>query len=339
MRLMSVTKHLASLTLAAGLMVAGGVLAQEPAPVSLAYVPKAAGQAYFDLIAKGFGEGCKALGCAYETIAPGAADPAMQVTLIASQAQRKVDVLAVSPNSPTALNEVLDKARLGGTLVITVNMDMPGQEQHRDAAVMPADFARIGPDQVELLGSFIDYQGEIAIVASGSETPDRSAWVAAMKETLASDPKYAEMTLMAVVDGEDDPKASAAAVERLLLSYPDLKGILAPTAVGLAAAAEVVENAGKVEQIRVTGLGTPNQMRRFIKSRSVRAFHLWNPYNQGLVAAHFAHGVIKGAIFNHPGESFEVPGVGTVTIGPDNVINAQSELTVFNLSNIDDFDF
>ena len=89
----------------------------------------------------------------------------------------------------------------------------------------------------------------------------------------------------------------------------------------------------------MTGLGTPNQMRRFIKNGTVTAFQLWSPYNEGLLAAHFAVGVKNGTIENKPGTSFEVPGLGTVTIGENSVINTQAALTVFTADNIDDFDF
>jgi rhamnose transport system substrate-binding protein len=40
-----------------------------------------------------------------------------------------------------------------------------------------------------------------------------------------------------------------------------------------------------------------------------------------------------------PGQTFEVPNLGTITIGENNVMNTQAELTTFTIDNIDDFDF
>ena len=34
-----------------------------------------------------------------------------------------------------------------------------------------------------------------------------------------------------------------------------------------------------------------------------------------------------------------MPNLGTITIGENNVINTQAELTTFDATNIDDFDF
>ncbi|MEM8590876.1 MAG: substrate-binding domain-containing protein, partial [Pseudomonadota bacterium] len=253
--------------------------------------------------------------------------------------QRGVDVIAISPNSPDALNQVFDRARSRGIQVLIVNSDIPGSEDHRDAAILPVDFTTIGPAQVELLGSMINYDGEIAILSATTDAPDQNVWIADMQSVLESDSAYADMDLVTIAYGDDDPQKSTTEAEALLANYPDLAGIISPTTVGVAAAAQVVETAGRAPDLQVTGLGTPNQMRRFIENGTVEAFQLWSPYNQGLLAAHFAMGVNDGSITNEPGQTFDVPNLGTITIGDDNVILTQDQPTTFNADNIDDFNF
>jgi rhamnose transport system substrate-binding protein len=80
-------------------------------------------------------------------------------------------------------------------------------------------------------------------------------------------------------------------------------------------------------------------MRDFVKDGTVEAFQLWSPYNEGWLAAHMAVGVRSGDITIEPGETFEVPNLGTITINEGNSINTQSALTTFNAGNIDDFSF
>jgi rhamnose transport system substrate-binding protein len=327
----------AAIAVGAGLIAAGQAYAADP--VSIVYIPKNTGNPYFDSIIKGFEDGCKQLGCEFETVAPATAEATSQIPFVTAQIQRGVDVLTISPNSPDALNQIFDRARSRGTLVFSVNSDMPGNQEHRDAAILPVDFTKTGPDEVELMGSLIDYKGDIAILSATTDAPDQNVWIAAMKDALDNNPKYKDMNLVATVYGDDDPQKSTTEAEALLANYPDLKGIISPTTVGVAATAQVVENAGKADQVKVTGLGTPNQMRRFVKNGTVTAFQLWSPYNEGLLAAHFAVGVRNGTIKNEPGQTFEVPGLGTVTIGDNSVINTQAALTVFDASNIDDFDF
>jgi len=160
-----------------------------------------------------------------------------------------------------------------------------------------------------------------------------------MKDTLKSNPKYAKMKLVTVAYGNDDPQKSTTEAEALLSNYPNLRGIIAPTTVGVAAAAQVVETAKKADKVKVVGLGTPNQMRRFIENGTVEAFQLWSPYNEGVLAAYFAVGVKNGTIKNEPGASFDVPGLGKITVGEKNVIKTQPDLTTFDKKNIADFNF
>jgi len=307
--------------------------------ISIAYIPRSTGNPYYDGIIDGFRHGCAVLGCDFTTIGPATSDATSQIPFVAAQTQRGVNVIAITPNSPDALNSMFDRARQRGTHVFTINTDMPGNQAHREAAILPVDFTKIGLSQIELMGSLIGYAGEIAILTTTTDAPDQNLWVEDMKKVLAGNAKYARMKLVTVAYGNDDPQKSTTETEALITNYPNLKGIIAPTAVGLAAAAQAVETAKKVKAIKVTGLGTPNQMRRFIQNGTVTAFQLWSPYNEGLLAAYFVVGLENGTIKNVPGTTFDVPGVGKMTIGKDNVINTQSDLTVFNKSNIDQFHF
>lgn len=306
---------------------------------SIVYIPKNTGNPYFDSLVQGFVDGCEKAGCTFTTAAPATAEATSQIPFITAQTQRGVNVIAISPNSPDALDQVFDRARAKGTLVFAVNGDITGNTQHRDAAILPVDFTKTGPGQVELVGSMIGYEGEIAILSATTDAPDQNAWIKDMVATLKSNPKYAKMTLVATVYGDDEPQKSTTVAEALLSKYPNLKGIIAPTTVGIAAAAQVVQSAGKAKTVHVTGLGTPNQMRPFIKDGTVSAFQLWSPYNEGLLSAYFAVAVKEGKVKNEPGATLDVPGLGKVTVGPDHVINTQAELTTFNAANIDKFNF
>lgn len=317
-------------------MVTGAIAAD---PIKMVYIGKNTGNPYFDSINGGFEDACKQLGCEYEFVAPATAEATSQIPFIEAQIQRGVNVIAIAPNSPDAMNQVLDDARAKGILVLAVNGDLVGNESHRDANILPVDFTKTGPNQVELMGSLIGYKGQIAILSATTEAPDQNTWIAAMKKTLAEDAKYKDMELVATVYGDDQPEKSTTEMEALLSNYPDLVGVIAPTTVGVAAAAQVVQSRGIADKVHVTGLGLPSEMRDFIKDGTVTAFQLWSPYNEGWLAAYFADGVINGTIKNEVGQTFEVPNLGTITIEDKNVMNTQAELTTFNADNIDDFSF
>ena len=325
------------LGLAAGLALATTAFAADP--LKIVYIGKNTGNPYFDSITGGFVDACKSLGCEFEFVAPATAEATSQIPFIEAQIQRGVNVIGIAPNSPDALNQVLDDARSKGILVLTVNGDLVGNEQHRDATILPVDFTKTGPNQVELMGSMIGYKGEIAILSATTEAPDQNTWIAAMNDTLKNDAKYKDMKLVATVYGDDQPEKSTTEMEALLSNYPNLVGVIAPTTVGVAAAAQVVQQRGIADKVHVTGLGLPSEMRDFIKDGTVKAFQLWSPYNEGWLAAYFADGVINGTIKNEVGQKFDVPNLGSITILDKNVMNTQAELTTFDSNNIDQFNF
>lgn len=308
-------------------------------PVKIVYIGKNTGNPYFDSITGGFKDACASKGCEFEFVAPATAEATSQIPIIEAQIQRGVNVIGIAPNSPDALNQVLDAARAKGILVLTVNGDLTGNETHRDATILPVNFDIVGRDQVEMVGSLIGYEGEIAILSATTEAPDQNKWIVGMNETLKSDPKYAKMKLVATVYGDDQPEKSTTEMEALLSNFPNLKGVIAPTTVGIAAAAQVAQSRGIAKTVKVTGLGLPSEMRGFVKDGTVTAFQLWSPYNEGWLAVHFALGLLDKSIKNEVGGKFEVPNLGTITINANNSINTQAELTTFNAENIDKFDF
>lgn len=308
------------------------------AKTKLVFIPKNTGNPYFNQVAKGF-EGAE--GIEFDTQAPATGDATSQLSVIKDQVQRGVNVIVLSANSPDALNEALDQAKAKGVMIVTVDSDLTGNESHRDVAVLPTDFSKIGPSQVELLGKSIDYEGEFAILSATTDAPNQNAWIAGMKETL-KDPKYAKMKLVDIVYGDDEPQKSSTEAESLLTKHPNLRGIISPTSVGLAAAAQVLENAGVYpggpkatgKGVVLTGLSTPNQMKKAVAKGVVASFQLWDPADMGAIAAYI--GAKKLTL--KPGDSFEVPGKGKFTVGEKNIVYAGSLLT-FDKSNIDKYDF
>ena len=307
------------------------------APIRIVYIPKNTGNPYFDAVVTGFEDASKELGADFTTVAPATADATSQLPIIKAQVQQGVDVLAISPNSPDALVPALKQARDRGIVVLTVDADTTGNPDARDLTVATADKAMVGEGQVELLGSLIDYSGKFAILSATTDAPNQNEWIDEMGKVLAGE-KYADMELVEIAYGNDEPQKSLTEAEALLSKYPDLKGIIAPTTVGIVAAAQAVESAGKVDAVKVTGLGTPNQMREFVKSGTVEAFQLWSPRDEGYLAAHLGHALVVGDLKADEGQTATAGELGDRDIGPDGIV-ITGPPTTFNADNIDDFDF
>lgn len=309
------------------------------AKTKVVFIPKSTGNPYFNQVARGFEKSAGELGIDFSTQAPATADATSQLSVIKDQVQRGVQAIVISANSPDALNEALDQAKDKGVMVLTVDSDLVGNEDHRVAAILQTDPKEIGPSQLELLGKGINYEGEFAILSATTDAPNQNFWIEGMKEAM-KDPKYSKMKLVEIVYGDDEPQKSSTEMESLLVKHPNLKGVISPTSVGLAAAAQVLENSGrypggpKPNPIVLTGLSTPNQLKKAVEKGVVGSFQLWDPADMGAIAAFIA--AKKPEL--KAGGSFDMPGKGTIKVGEKNTIFAGSLIT-FDKSNIGNYDF
>lgn len=323
----------------------GPTPAPNGAKVKVVFIPKNSGNQYFEEVSKGFTEAADGAGVEYTTVAPASGDATSQIPIIKEQIQRKVDAIVISPNSPNALNEVLDEAKAAGIIVLTVDADLTGNETHRVAAVLSPHFAEVGESQIKLLSEQMKGEGEFAILSATHDAPNQNAWIAAMQETLKK-PEYSKLKLVETVYGDDEPQKSTTETDALLSKHPNLKGILSPTSVGLAAAAQAVDIKGvypggpnaKGTGLVLTGLSTPNQLKKFVDKGVVTGFQLWSPYDMGWLSCYLAKGLKDGSIKAEEGQEFDVPKLGKRKFEKDNVIVA-GPLVTFDKSNMANYNF
>jgi rhamnose transport system substrate-binding protein len=219
--------------------------------------------------------------------------------------------------------------------VIAVNSDM--NPDGRQVAILPVDFSTLGSFLIDLTKEVTGGKGEFAILSATSTAPDQNSWIESMKEVLDAG-GAPDLELVDTVYGDDAPDKSANEASALLTKYPNLSAIVAPTTVGVAAAAQIVSSSPSKGIVQVTGLGTPNEMRQYVKDGTVKAFALWDPKAEGILAAHLIAAIVGGEIEAEPGAQFNVPGLGDLTITEDGQVITGPPVT-FTADNIDDFDF
>jgi rhamnose transport system substrate-binding protein len=156
-----------------------------------------------------------------------------------------------------------------------------------------------------------------------------------MKQELK---KYLKMSLASVVYGNDDPTTANQVTQGLLQRYPNLKGIISPTSVGIAVAAAVLDSPKYRGKVLLTGLGTPNEMKKFVADGTVKSFVLWNPADLGYLAAYAAIELASGKITGAQGQTLTADKLGSFTVGADNKIVLGPPLR-FSASNIGQFNF
>ena len=304
--------------------------------LSMTMLPKNLGNPYFDTSTAGAEAAAKDLGAEMEEVGPETASPDAQVSYINTVAQQGKDALILSANDPEALCDAIDEARSADVKVITFDADT--NPDCRDLFINQATAEGIAAKQLELISDQIGGKGEIAILSAAANATNQNAWIDMMEKELADNPDYADIELVDTVYGDDDDQKSFDQTEALLQNHPDLKGIISPTTVGIAAAARYLSDSSSNGKVALTGLGTPNQMREYVENGTVESFALWNPSDLGALATYAAAALANGDISGEEGDSFEAGDLGEFEVGADGVVLLGEPFT-FNADNIGDFDF
>jgi rhamnose transport system substrate-binding protein len=313
--------------------------------IKVVFIPKNTGNPYFDQVTAGLKDASKTDQIDLDVQGPAEGSATSQLPNIKDAAQAGAKAIVISSNSPDALDQELDSAHGKGIAIITVDSDLVGNETHRDVGILPASPKEIGTAMLDMLAKGMNNQGDFAILSAGPDMPNQNAWIAVVKDDL-KDPKYAKMNLVDIVYGNDEPQKSSTEMEGLLTKYPNLKGVLSPTAAGLPAAAQVLENSGnypggpnaRTGGIILTGLGTPKLMAKEVNKGVVAQFLLWDPALMGKIAAEFAHEIVTKKLEVKPGVTVDVPDVGKVTVGDKNIVYAGPPLT-FDKTNVSKYNF
>src|ERR1700723_123159 len=261
-----------------------------------------------------------------------AATPASQIPAIQAAVSKGANALIVSATDPTALCPTLKSAMSRGITVVTYDSDAP---TCRSMFINQASTAQIGTSEVDVLAKEIGDSGQIAIVSAAASATNQNAWIGYMKTELK---KYPKMTLVSTVYGNDDPTTATQVTQGLLQQYPNLKGIISPTTVGIAAAAAVLDTSKYRGKVALTGLGTPDEMKKYVSDGTVKEFELWNPADLGFLAAYAAVELASGKISGAVGQSFTAGKLGSFTVGADNTVLLGPPY-VFDAANINNFNF
>ena len=300
--------------------------------VRIALVAKSLGNGFFEAAARGAEEAAEELGNV-EIIYTGPTSTTAegQIEVINSLIAQRVDAIAVSANDPDALVPALERAMQRGITVIS--WDSAVAPEGRQMHLAPSSDALIGQTIIRLAADHLPEGGQVAVLSATSTSTNQNTWIAEMEAVMD---QYPDIEVVATVYGDDLADKSYREAQGLLQSYPDLDAIIAPTSVGIVAAAQAVQDAGKVGEVNVTGLGLPSEMAGAIESGASESFAIWNPVDLGYATAMLAYNLSQGEATAEPGAEIGMGRMGTATLDDDNAA-AMSEPFTYDASNIDEF--
>ncbi|MFL5749543.1 MAG: rhamnose ABC transporter substrate-binding protein [Chloroflexota bacterium] len=325
---------------AASAPASGGASGSAAGGITVGYLPKDIVNQYFAAAKTGIDKAAGELGGTVSQVGPNEAKPDLQIPFITDLTTQGVDAIIISADGKDEVAPALKDAMAAGIKV--VGFDSSPAVGAYNVFVNQADFSGVGTSLVDWTCEIVpSCTGDFAILSAAATATNQNTWIDGMKQTLSSDAKYKGLKLVDTVYGDDDATKSTQQAQALLSKYPNLKAIVAPTTVGVLAAAQVVSQAKKSDSVKVTGLGFPNDMKPYVHDGTTPVFGLWSVPDLGYLSYVVADKLVKGEISGKEGETFTVPNLNNgqpYTIGKDSVVTLGPAFR-FDEKNVDQFNF
>ena len=215
----------------------GGAAADLKSGLKIAFVPKQINNPYEVIADNGGMAAIKEFGGVGKVVGPSDAGASSQVQYINTLITQRQDAIVIAANDANAVVPYLKKAMSQGIKVVTFDSDTA--PDGRQLFVNQANAEGIGRGQVQLVAKLMGGEGEFAMLSATPNATNQNTWIKWMQEELKK-PEYSKIKLVKIAYGNDDDQKSFVETQGLLQAYPNLKAIVAPTTVGIAAAARYI---------------------------------------------------------------------------------------------------
>ncbi len=239
-----------------------------------------------------------------------------QIEFMTNASTQGYKVVMISNNAGDQIAPAATAAQAAGVKVVAWDSPIPSAKGE-SLFVAQVDFDQTGKVMADMaLGLMGADGGKFAILSASPDAANQNAWIKALNDAL-KDPKYAKLQLVDTVYGNDQSEKSYTQAQALVAKYPDLKVIMAPTTVGIAAAAKAMQDGNLCNKVKVSGLGLPSEMVSYTLNGCAPQFALWSFVDLGYLTYYTSYLLATGAIKGVEGEQFVGGRLGTFTITKD----------------------
>lgn len=302
-------------------------------PITIAMMPKSLGNAYFIACRTGADEAAAAnpnIKLLWD--GPREPDPAKQNEIVERWIARGVDVIAVAVENREGISTALRRARQQGIKVVAWDAD--ADPDARDLFVNQATPQGIGDTLMDTAARVMGGEGEFAIVTASLTAGNMIEWQKCIEARRKK--KYPNIK-MAVLQACDDKQDKAKEVTASIIdAYPKVKLIMAICTPAVPGAAEAVKQSSRSGEVKVIGLGLPNDNKAYVHLGITQDVILWNTRDLGYLTV-LASAAVKNGTLKAGDKTFAGGRLGDKEIRGDNLLLGVP--FIFNKENIDKFDF
>src|SRR5436190_18319560 len=281
--------------------------------ITVAVMPKSKGNPYFVSCKKGADEAARELNVKLLWDGPTDPDPARQNEIVETWITRGVDVIAAAVENREGISTALRKAREKGIKVITWDSD--AQPDARDFLINQATPEGIGFALMDEAARALGGKGQFAIITASLTAANMNEWQKYIEQRRAE--KYPDIKMAALRPCDDLKDKAFSEATAILNANPNVKLIMAICSPAVPGASEAVKQSGR-KDVKVVGLGLPNDNKRYVREGITPAVILWNTGDLGYLTIHAAVALAKGDL-KAGATTFKGGRLGQVEVKGDNI--------------------
>lgn len=256
----------------------------------IATVVKVDGIAWFDRMRDGVKQFSKVTGHDTWMMGPSQADAAAQVQIIENLIAQQVDAICVVPFSVEALEPVLKKARKRGIVIIAHEAS---NIKNADYIIEAFDNFAYGEELMRHLGESMGQEGKYVATVGSLTSKSQNEWIdGAVAYQKANFPKMQLVTQR--LETYDDADKDYNKLKEVLITYPDLKGIVGGPMPTSAGAGKLILEKGLNDKVFFAGTGLVSVAGEYLKQGSIQYIQFWDPAVAGYAMNTLAAMVLSG---------------------------------------------
>lgn len=272
-----------------------GALAPCPPPARAAnraplfvLVPKSVGHPYWAKVKKGMTAAAAKLGVQAVFDGPTSTDLARQIEIVEGYIARHVSGIAISPNDPVGIEEVIRKAIRRDIPVVTFDSDSPASEREMYIGTVNREAGR---EAGRALVKALNGKGDVAILHGSVTALNLRERLEGFNEVVDAEPGIRKVALE---ENRDDQALALAQAESILQRYPNLSAFYGTSAPGASAAADALRAKGKAGKVVVVGFDLDKQKLEYIRKGWITAIVDQRPEEMGKLAVEWLVKLSRG---------------------------------------------
>jgi ribose transport system substrate-binding protein len=285
----------------------GGGASSAPAAGSYIFLPKSLDNPYWVDARKGMDDAAAKLGVKAEFLGPPSENAAAQVAIFESALARHPLGIAVSPNDPGTVKDVISRARAAGIPVIAWDGPVPDSQVQ---GYIGTDNVAAGEREGEALAEAMGNKGKAAVVIGSLSAPNLKQRLQGLLTALGKAP---DIKVVATEESGESVATAQDKAETILQSNPDLTGMVGIGGSDLPGIAGALKAGGRCGTVKAVGFDVVPQGIEGMRSGCVAALVSQKPFGMTAQAVQLLVDMHGGAPKHPDGFSIDT---GVVVVKP-----------------------